>query len=101
MSRAGSTSASAAATLDESTPPPAAPERQREHAVEPAGEVGAVLLVEVDEALGVGTGAEDVPPPLERVPQRRLVVDLAVVGNPDRLVLVGHRLRAAGEVDDR
>ena len=33
--------------------------------------------------------------------QRAVVVDLAVEDDPARAVLVGHRLRAAGEVDDR
>ena len=38
---------------------------------------------------------------LELFPQLGLVVELAVVGDPDRAVLVGHRLGAAGDVDDR
>ena len=34
-------------------------------------------------------------------PQRGVVVDLAVEDRPDRAVLVGERLMAAGQVDDR
>ena len=37
----------------------------------------------------------------ELVSQLGLVVELAVVGDPDRAVFVGHRLGAAGHVDDR
>src|SRR5688500_1891863 len=33
-------------------------------------------------------------------PHGRVVVDLAVVGDPDGVVLVGQRLMAAGEIDD-
>ena len=42
-----------------------------------------VLLVEVDEHLGVGARPEAVAAPAERLPQRGVVVDLAVQGGPD------------------
>ena len=38
---------------------------------------------------------------LELLAQLRKVVDLAVEHDPDRLVVIGHRLVAAREVDDR
>jgi hypothetical protein len=41
-----------------------------------------------------------VPGALELGPHRRVVVDLAVERDPDRLVLVGERLMPAGEIDD-
>ena len=46
-------------------------------------------------------GAIDVALGLELFAELGLVVELAVVGDPDRAVLVGHGLGAAGQVDDR
>ena len=43
---------------------------------------------------------EPVAAGLEIAPQVAVVVDLAVEDDPDRLVFVGHRLLAAGPVDD-
>ncbi len=77
------------------------PDRHREHAAQPLGEALAVLLVEVDEHLGVGGGAEAVAAALELTAQLAVVVDLAVLDDDDAAVLVGDRLIAAGEVDDR
>ena len=61
---------------------------------------GPVLLVEVDDDLGVGFRREDVPLLLERGAQLHVVEDLAVEDDPDAPVLVGDRLPAALEVDD-
>ena len=77
------------------------PDRDREHPAQPLGEAGAVLLVEMDERLGVGVGAERVPGARELVAQLGVVVDLAVLDDDDAAVLVRDRLVAAGEVDDR
>ena len=61
-----------------------------------------VLLVEVDDRLGVGARAEPVALGLEARAQLGVVVDLAVEGDPDRAVLVGHRLvPGRRQVDDR
>jgi hypothetical protein len=40
------------------------------------------------------------PSPLQLFPQGSVVVDFTVEDNPERFVLVGHGLMAAGEVDD-
>ena len=78
------------------------PHRDREHPAQPLGEARAVLLVEVDEHLGVGVrGAEAVAGRLELRAQLGVVVDLAVLDDDDAAVLVGDRLVAALEVDDR
>ena len=66
-----------------------------------SGEALAVLLVEVDEHLGVAARREAVPGALELVPQLAVVVDLAVLDDGDPAVLVGDRLVAGREVDDR
>ena len=75
------------------------PEGEREHAVERVHELRAVLLVEVDEHLGVRAAAEGVPALLEQVAQLAVVVDLAVQRRPHVARLVGERLVAAGDVD--
>ena len=45
--------------------------------------------------------AEMVAARLEIAAQLAMVVDLAVEDDPDRAVFVGHRLVAAGAIDDR
>jgi hypothetical protein len=56
----------------------------------------------MDEHLGIGLRAKDVAVRLERFLQVAKVVDLAVECDPDRAVLIRHRLRAQrGEIDDR
>ena len=77
------------------------PDRQAEHAVQVVEHRAAPLLVAVDDDLGVGARAELVAQPFEFAPQLGEVVDLAVEHDPHRLLHVGHRLVAAGQVDDR
>ena len=80
----------------------AVPHRDGEHPAQPLGEARTVLLVEVDEHLRVGVRRpEAVAGGLELGPQRGMVVDLAVLHDDDAAVLVGDRLVAALEVDDR
>ncbi len=81
---------------------PGVPDGEGEHAVQARHAGRALLLVEVDDRLGVGARAVRVALGLELGAQRLVVVDLAVVGDPDGAVLVGHRLVAGGrQVDDR
>ena len=77
------------------------PEGDREHAAQPVREALPVLLVEMDEHLGVAARREAVPGALELVPQLAVVVDLAVLDDRDPAVLVRDRLVARREVDDR
>ncbi len=78
-------------------------EREGEHAVQPLEQpLDAPLLVPVDDRLGVGSGSEQMAERAELGPQQAVVVDLAVVGHPDRAVLVRQRLPpGARHVDDR
>ena len=62
---------------------------------------GAPFLVAVNDHFGVRARPEVVPALLELGPQLLEVVDFAVEDDPDRLVGIGHRLVAAGEIDDR
>ena len=80
---------------------PLIPDRQAEHAIQPVKDFCSPLLVAVDNDLRVGTRTEDVSGALEFLAQLREVVDLAIKHDPDRLVLVGHRLMTAREVDNR
>ena len=77
------------------------PDRDREHPAQPLREPEIPLLVGVDDRLGVGARAQRVPGALERVVQLGVVVDLAVLDDGARAVLVRDRLVAAREVDDR
>jgi hypothetical protein len=77
------------------------PDREAEHALELVHEVGSVLLVEVRQHLGVAAGAEAVPARREAIAQCPVVVDLAVADRDHVAGLVGERLRASGDVDDR
>jgi hypothetical protein len=55
----------------------------------------------VDEHLGVAARGEAVPASGQLGVQRLVVVDLAVLDDQHRAVLVAHRLVAVGEIDDR
>src|SRR3989442_9732256 len=54
----------------------------------------------MNDRLGVAPGAVVMAACLEPGPERRVVVNLAVVDDPARFVLVGHGLLPAGDVDD-
>ena len=61
----------------------------------------AVLFVQMDDRFGVAARSIAMPLRLEAGPQRGVVVDLAVEGDPHAAVLVGHRLLAGrADVDD-
>ena len=85
---------------DEQTAPARIPDREREHAAEVVDAVVAPLLVGVDDALGVRLRAIDVAEAFELAPEVAVVVNLAVEADPDRLVFVGERLLAGGEIHD-
>ena len=80
--------------------PGGVPDGQGEHAAEQGEHARALVLVEVDEHLGVAVGAEGMSARLEAVAEGGEVVDLAVEDGPDGAVLIGQRLVAAGKVDD-
>ena len=63
-------------------------------------EVNAPLFVGVDDGLGVGLGFEGVAVGDELVADLGEIVGFAVVGDPDRPVLVGQGLVAGHQVDD-
>ncbi len=80
----------------------AVPDREREDPIEAVEHAHPPFLVAVHEHFAVGVRDELVAARLEQPAQLAVVVDLAVVGQPDRVVLVGHRLMAClAQVDDR
>ena len=84
---------------DQQRPRPRVPDREGEHPLERVHEVGPVLLVEVDQDLGVGPGRQGVAALAQQLLQARVVVDLAVQRRPDRPVLVRERLVPVLDVD--
>ena len=90
-----------AVAREDQAAPPQVEDREREHAFEAGEEAVALLLVEVGEHFGVAARAEPVAELLELTPQRDVVVDLAVEQRQHGRVLVGGRLIAAVEVDQR
>src|SRR5690606_32817563 len=80
--------------------PPGVVDREGEHAVQAIDDSRTVLFPAVHDDLGVRRRAETVAAGFEIGPQIAMVVDLTVEDDPDRPVFVGHRLPAAGQVDD-
>ncbi len=76
------------------------PDREGKHSAEPANAFIAILFVGMQNRLGIATAVVAVSGALQLRPQVGMVEDLAVVGDPQRAVLVGHRLGAGSEVDD-
>ena len=77
------------------------PERNGELAARLLEHRLAAVLVEMDPGLGVAASRQPVPARQQLLAQLRIFEELAVERDPDRVVLVGDRLAAAGEVDDR
>ena len=102
LARAGVVERQDASTIphQQQAAPRPVPERECELPVQFLHEVVAEFLVQVDDDLGIGVRVETVPALLEHAAQLDVVEDLAVVGDPDGLVFVVDRLRAAREVDD-
>src|SRR5581483_6290106 len=92
----------AVAVASEHEPPPLpVPDRDREHPAQPLREAVAVLLVEMQDHLGVAVRSEAVTRALQLGPELAVVVYLAVLDDPGGAVLVRDRLVARLEVDDR
>ena len=77
------------------------PQREGEHALQVLEHAHAVLAIGVEQRLSVAVGAEGMAARLQLAPQRGEVVDLAVEHARELAVGGAHRLRAAGDVDDR
>jgi hypothetical protein len=64
-------------------------------------EVQPVVLVQVDQYFGIGSGTEPVSTAFEIGAQFQIVEDFAIEDDLDRAVLVADRLGPALDVDDR
>ncbi len=77
------------------------PDGQGEHAPQALQHVPSLQGIEVQQGLGVGTGAEAHALALQVRAQGREIIDLAVVGDDQAPVGAGHGLgRAVGRIDD-
>ena len=76
------------------------PHRDREHAEEARGELGAPILVEMRDDLGVRPRAEVVTLGFKRGTELGEVVELAVLCRPDGPGLIRERLAPAFDVED-
>src|SRR5262249_14578414 len=72
-----------------------------EHAAELLQTTFTEGLVSAEDHLGVRLRLEDEPGRFQHGAERAIVVELTVVDEPDGVVVVGHRLLPAGDVDDR
>ena len=88
-------------TSEQQAPVLLVPECEREHAVEPLDTARSVILVQVDDHLGVGVRCEAMAALHEIRAQLAVVVDLAVLDDLERAVFVADRLIARVQVDDR
>ncbi len=77
------------------------PQRERKHSLQALDAALSFCLVQVQNGLGVAASAVAVTTLFERGPKGGVIVDFAVVDDPNRPVLVGHRLPAAEHVHDR
>ena len=85
---------------EEQAPPARVPDREGEHAVEPREAILAVFLVRGEHHFGVAAGLETAPGAFKLCPEGSMVIDLAVVGEHDRSVGVGHGLLPGDQVND-
>ena len=76
------------------------PDRQGELAVDPVQAAGAVLLVEMQQHLGVGLGGEAVSLADQLLLELDVVEGLAVIDDPEAAVLVADRLGPAVDADN-
>ena len=78
------------------------PDRERIHAAQPVQHRRPMAGVKREDDLGVGIGGECHALALERVAERAVIVDLAVIGDVKAAVGGCHRLGGGiGEIDDR
>src|SRR5512146_2170949 len=84
----------------EQLPLGAVPDRECEHPAQVIDAVAPILLVQMDNRLGVTFRSVAVAGRFEISAQLLMVIDLAVEDDPDVLVFVGKRLMAGLYVDD-
>src|SRR6516164_11027897 len=80
--------------------PSCVPERKGKHSAQPLHTITSVFLVEVDDGFRVAPAAIAVPAGFQVWPQLLVIINLAVVNQPDCSIFVRERLLAGLEVDD-
>ena len=79
---------------------PLVPKSKGEHAAELFYARGTVLFKGMKDGFRIAVSAVAVARGLQQRPQRRMIKDLAVVDDPQRLVFIGHGLAAQRKIDD-
>ncbi len=77
------------------------PDGETEHPVESIQYLGAPLFIAVNDDLGIRARAKDVSERLELASKLVEIVDLTVENDPDRFLLIRHRLMSACNIDNR
>jgi hypothetical protein len=81
--------------------PGSIPDRKGEHSTQIVDAFLGTFLIQVDNDLRVSGGLELVTARKQSLTQLRIIVDFAIKDDPNRAVLVGERLGACAQVDDR
>ena len=76
------------------------PDRERKHAAKISYALGAILLERVKDRFGIALGSVEVAGLLESRTKLSMVEDLAVVRDPQAVVLVRHWLPSAGKINN-
>ena len=77
------------------------PQGDSKLAVQAPGKIVAPLLVGMHDDFGIGCRGETMTGGTQFIAQFHVIEDFAVEDHPNVAILVGHRLTAAGDVDDR
>src|SRR5271157_2459430 len=76
------------------------PDRKCKHSAQLIDAVLTEVFVKMDDGFRITVGPELVPFGFESIAKFGKIVNLAIEHNPNRIVLVGHRLAAAFDVED-
>src|SRR3970282_2802779 len=76
------------------------PKSKTEHALQLGDNALPTFLIEMDNDFGVSAGAKPVALGDQEGPQLLVVIDLAVVDDPNGFVLIADRLLSTAQVDD-
>src|SRR5437867_610734 len=87
-------------TRDEEAPQAAIPDGESEHPTQMLQAVAAVLFIQMNNRFSIALGAITVAPRLELRAQFAVIVDFAVIDDPQALVLVADRLVTSADIDN-
>src|SRR5581483_9256834 len=77
------------------------PNRKRKHPAEVTDAFGPILFVRMEDGLSIRSRLITMPCGFKSGPESGVIIDLAVVSDPQRAILVAHRLPAALDIHHR